>query len=152
MADSQTVEVSVLSDFLGLTTRRIQQLSNEGVVFKNKRGEYKFLESVKGYVKYLQAAMDGKDSERGPKYDEEVRKLKRENDIAESFVERLEDIEAVFTPIHNSISKAIDQIPNIASEACPAVDGRGREKIAAALVGKKNELAREHRRLFAKSD
>ena len=94
----------------------------------------------------------GKETERGPKYEEEVRRLKRENDLEESLVERLADIEAVYTPLLKRVSQVIDRIPQIASDACPAVDGRGREKMAAALIVEKNQLAKEHERIFAKSD
>ena len=146
--DKSETKAEDLALYLDLTPQRIHQLVKEGVVFKRARGDFKFDESVQGYIKYLKAALDGKESERGPKYEEEVRKLKRENDLEEGFVEHLSDIEAVYTPIYSRISQVIDRLPDIATDACPAVDGRGREKMAEALIVEKNELARAHERLF----
>lgn len=51
-----TVAAATLAKLLGLSTRRIQQLAEAGVIPKpGKRGEYKLLESVAGYLKWLRS-------------------------------------------------------------------------------------------------
>lgn len=45
--------VSTLCSLLDLTPRRVQQLTNEGVLFKVERGRYDLVRSVRGYVAYL---------------------------------------------------------------------------------------------------
>ena len=148
MAETNLVTVDKLANFVGLSERRCQQLSREGVMFKSKHGEYKFLESVSGYIKYLQASLDGKESERGPKYDQEVRKLRRENDLEEGMVAPVSEIVSVVRPLITMLSQKIDLLPGIAADACKEVDGRGRERMAKALVTEKNELARIPERLL----
>lgn len=43
-----------LSELLNITDRRIQQLTKEGVIVKAARGKYKVMESVAGFIRYLQ--------------------------------------------------------------------------------------------------
>ena len=51
-----TVAAATLAKLLGLSTRRIQQLVEAGVIPKpGKRGEYKLVESVAGYLKWLRS-------------------------------------------------------------------------------------------------
>lgn len=50
-----------LSEYLGLSDRRIRQLFKQGVVFKSQRGKYDLKASVKGYVNHLRAAEKAKD-------------------------------------------------------------------------------------------
>jgi len=48
-----TVDVQTLAEMLRLTPRRIQQLAREGQIPKASRGRYPLIESVRGYVDYL---------------------------------------------------------------------------------------------------
>ncbi|NUJ82046.1 terminase small subunit, Nu1 [Methylocystis sp. FS] len=51
-----TVAAATLAKLLGLSTRRIQQLAEAGVIPKpGKRGEYRLVESVAGYLKWLRS-------------------------------------------------------------------------------------------------
>ncbi len=43
----------------GLTERRVQQLAAEGIIKKEARGRYNLVESVRGYVAYLQDTNSG---------------------------------------------------------------------------------------------
>lgn len=45
--------VQTLCSLLDLTPRRVQQLTNEGVLFKVERGRYDLIKSVRGYISYL---------------------------------------------------------------------------------------------------
>lgn len=53
MADPATHSVDVIARLLDLTTRRVQQLSNEGVIPKAERGRYELVPAVRGYIAYL---------------------------------------------------------------------------------------------------
>lgn len=55
-----TYRASPLADVLHLTERRIQQLANEGIIPKAKKGDYDVIGSVKGYIHYLQARAAGR--------------------------------------------------------------------------------------------
>jgi len=53
MADPATHSVEVIARLLDLTTRRVQQLSAEGVIPKAERGRYELVPAVRGYIAYL---------------------------------------------------------------------------------------------------
>jgi hypothetical protein len=54
--------VATISNLLGLTVRRVQQLSKEGVIPKSEKGKYDLVKSVRGYVGYLQDRAFGKEA------------------------------------------------------------------------------------------
>lgn len=80
------VTSTMLSKLFGLTTARIRQLENEGVLKKASRGKYPLQENVKKYVDYLKITSEinnGKNENEKIKidYDEEhalLEKAKRE--------------------------------------------------------------------------
>ena len=47
------VTIGELAKELNLTPRRIQQLSNNGIIFKVSRGKYDLDKSKKSYIKYI---------------------------------------------------------------------------------------------------
>ena len=47
-----TVSSTVLSNLFGITTRRIRQLENEGVIKKVARGKYNLQENIKSYITF----------------------------------------------------------------------------------------------------
>lgn len=100
------------------------------------------------HLHHLWAAR-GDTSLRDEKTAEEVRKLRRENDLEEGKLAPVETIIAVVRPIISSLSQRIDRLPDIAADACKEVDGRGRERMAKALTSEKNELAKIPEQLLA---
>lgn len=61
--ESVVVASTVLADLFGLTTRRIRQLAEEGVITKVSRGRYNLQESIKNYVVYLKTTSELKEKE-----------------------------------------------------------------------------------------
>ena len=59
MREDFTVTIKKLCSTLNLSERRIQQLVKEGILRKEERGRYPFVENIKKYVMYLQARVDG---------------------------------------------------------------------------------------------
>jgi len=53
------VPVGTLAKLFDLTDRRIQQLAGDRVIPKATRGQYPLIESVRGYVRYLQDRVSG---------------------------------------------------------------------------------------------
>lgn len=64
----RNVGAKQLAYLFGVSERRIQQLANEGVVVKEARGRYNLIESVRGYVQYLQAVAQGTQGEKETDY------------------------------------------------------------------------------------
>ncbi|AWK52221.1 hypothetical protein DIC82_14980 [Clostridium beijerinckii] len=78
--DQVTVSSTVLSNLFGLTTRRIRQLENEGIIKKIARGKYSLQDNIKSYITFIKASADLKENktEEGKiDYDEEHALLER---------------------------------------------------------------------------
>ena len=72
--ENQIIRVTELAKLLGVTDRHLRNLANEGIIKKTENGKYLFLESVQGYIEYLElkndADVDLKDEKIKEKYDE----------------------------------------------------------------------------------
>ena len=92
-----TVSAKDLMALYDLTQPRISQLVKSGVVVKKGHGKYLLLETNRRWTKYIKGGVTEFDDKGRPaqpdqpqksasqitKLDEEIRKLKRENDVAE---------------------------------------------------------------------
>jgi phage terminase Nu1 subunit (DNA packaging protein) len=75
-----TVSSTVLANLFGLTSRRIRQLENEGIIKKIARGKYSLQENIKSYITFIKTSADLKENktEDGKvDYDEEHALLER---------------------------------------------------------------------------
>lgn len=58
-------DVELVSKFLNITARRVQQLAAEGHIPRAERGKYHLVGAIRGYLKFLQERVDGRgDDER----------------------------------------------------------------------------------------
>jgi len=85
MADAQTASAKALASLCNIDERRVQQLAAEGVMSKVKRGRYKLLESIAGYIRYLQdrSTSTGSTGTRGTVNEERARLLHAQANTAE---------------------------------------------------------------------
>lgn len=77
-----TYSLSIIAKLLMLTERRVNQLTQEGVIPKVERGKYDLVASVQGYIRYLKERSLGSglaDDE----YEHKKRLLKARADLAE---------------------------------------------------------------------
>ena len=77
------VKGQVLASLFSLTSRRVQQLADEGVIVKVSRDKYDLLNSVSGYVKFLQEKAFGKTLGASDTQIERARLLKAQANRAE---------------------------------------------------------------------
>lgn len=62
----QLIGLNQLAEILCIDPRRVQQLAKEGVIPRLTKGQYPLVESIQGYIQYLQAMAHGRsDSETG---------------------------------------------------------------------------------------
>jgi phage terminase Nu1 subunit (DNA packaging protein) len=76
-------DVEVVSKFLNITPRRVQQLALEGVIPKGQRGKYHLVGAIRGYIKFLQERAEGRSAEGGELYDERTRLARLQSDELE---------------------------------------------------------------------
>jgi phage terminase Nu1 subunit (DNA packaging protein) len=104
--DSVVVSSSVLANLFGITTRRIRQLEDDGVIEKASRGRYKLTENIQKYIIYIKASQElKKDNEDENKIDydmehallERRRREKLDIEIAQirGTMHKSEDVEKV---------------------------------------------------------
>ncbi|MBN1039035.1 hypothetical protein DVW12_10005 [Clostridium botulinum] len=121
--DQVTVSSTVLANLFGLTTRRIRQLENEGIIKKVARGKYSLQENIKSYITFIKASADLKESktEEGKiDYDEEhalLERRKREKIELELAAMRgtmhySEDVERVMTDMLSNFKAKVLALPS----------------------------------------
>lgn len=118
-----TVSSTVLANLFGVSTRRIRQFENEGIIQKVARGKYSLQENIKSYITYIQATSNLKNDE---KTDEEVNydvehalleKRKREKielELAEMRGEmhKSEDVERVMNDMLSNFRSKLLALPS----------------------------------------
>lgn len=77
MATGNFQPVRVIARVLLLTERRVQQLAAEGVIPKASRGQYDFIESVRGYIRHLREQIEPGRSNKVTILDDERARLTR---------------------------------------------------------------------------
>ena len=87
----QTYPVSTIAKLLNLSERRVQQLSQDGIIPKSDKGNYNLIGSVRGYVKYLYDRAYGQNNDSIDSYAEKARLLKAQADRAEMELEIMRD-------------------------------------------------------------
>jgi len=114
-----------LSDLLNITPRRIQQLAEEGIVVKSARGKYKVLESVRGFIRYLQdknGDNDEIDYNREHALLERAKRLKAELqlNVMKGELHRSKDVELVMNDMIAAFRVRILAIP---TKLAPQLEG-----------------------------
>lgn len=121
-----TVSTTVLANLFNVTTRRIRQLENEGVIEKVARGKYSLKESINKYITYIKATNDLKEdkaSEENVNYEEEhallekTKRQKAEIELAamQGKVHFSSDVERVMTDMLSNFKSKILALPSRAA-------------------------------------
>ena len=77
----RNVGAKQMAYLFGISERRVQQLASEGVIRKEGRGRYDLIESVRGYVQYLQGIASGAQGEKETDYgDARTQKMRADAD------------------------------------------------------------------------
>ncbi len=125
--NTKLVDSKTIAALFGVTTRRVQQLAQEGVIIAVKQGNanrYDLLPTIQRYIKHLTEKANGRDA---PKKDAETegRRLEAEADLKRSKADmaalqlkelegkmhRSEDVEAVMTDIVYTIRSMLMALP-----------------------------------------
>lgn len=132
MSDEKSIPEIVDSKFIaevfGLTTRRIQQLTKEGIMTSKRikgANRYDFIHTVTQYVKYLSDKANNREEKVGEAIEIEMRKLKAEAELKESKasmasleldelkgeMHRSDDVEAIMVDLVFAIRGMIMALP-----------------------------------------
>lgn len=146
-----SVSSTVLSKLFGVSTRRIRQLENEGVITKISRGKYSLQDNIKNYITYIKTTADLKENKTVDEhidYDKEhalLEKAKREKSELElaamkGTMHYADDVERVMNDmLSNFKSKAL----SLPSRAAPSIAMKEATKIQDVLQEEVLELLHE---------
>lgn len=125
--NAKLVDSKTIATLFGVTTRRVQQLAQEGIIIATKQGNanrYDLLPTIQRYIKYLTEKANGrepskKDAETESRRMEAEADLKRSKaDMAalqlkelEGKMHRSEDVEAVMTDLVYAIRSMLMALP-----------------------------------------
>lgn len=119
ITDETTVTLSEMAVILGLTSRRIRQLVEEGVFQTNERNAYPLAETVQDYIKFVGKGLSDKDVKieqvrraseakfkraRADKAELEIKELR-------GTMHRAEDVAAMTEDLTFSIRSALSALP-----------------------------------------
>lgn len=85
--NAKLVGSDILAPLFGVTTRRIQQLTKDGIIVATKvksANRYDLMTTIQRYIKYLGDKANNREMKSGDVVDIEVRKMKAEADLKES--------------------------------------------------------------------
>jgi phage terminase Nu1 subunit (DNA packaging protein) len=135
------ITLKSLSKIINLTDRRIQQLAKKGIIPKANHGKYDLVDSINGYVCYLQDLVQTKDLEgvkTNTKEDKarklhheanirqiEEQKAKRELELLDALLINRDDALMIWSEAFINIKKTLRSLP---------------KKIASEVVGKDSEV------------
>lgn len=121
------VDSKIIAQLFGVTTRRVQQLAQEGIISATKQGnanKYDLLPTIQRYIKHLSEKANGKETSKKDT-ETEGRRLEAEADLKRSKADmaalqlkelegkmhRSEDVEAVMTDLVYTIRSMLMALP-----------------------------------------
>ena len=126
--NAKMVGSDILAPLFGVTTRRIQQLTKDGIIVSAKvkgANRYDLMTTIQRYIKYLSDKASNRGAKSGEVVDAEVRRMKADADLKESKagiaalelnelegkMHRSEDVEAMTTNLVFAIRSMIMALP-----------------------------------------
>lgn len=126
--DQEWIDTKTVADLFGMTPRRIQQLTKEGILPAKKKGnsnQYQLITTVRQYIRYLTDKASGREVTTVKEQRAEERRLEAEADLKRSKADitalqlkelegnmhRSEDVEAVMTDLVFTIRSMMIALP-----------------------------------------
>ena len=130
--ENQIIKPTELAKILGITDRHVRNLANEGVIKKTEKGKYLFVESIQGYIEYLETKNEADVSLKDEKIKEEIKKIKKDTELKALRVSELKNqlhsagiIESVMTNMLVALKGKLLSISNKLAPAVIACDNLG---------------------------
>ncbi len=121
----QIIKGVQLAVILGLSERHIRRLANENVIKKNGQGKYLFLESVHGYLEYMELK-NGTDIDlKDEKIKEETKKIKKDIELKSLRISELKSqlhsAENVKKVMNNMLANIRGKLLALSNKLAPSV-------------------------------
>jgi transcriptional regulator, merR family len=123
--ENQIIKATELAKLLGITDRHLRNLANEGVIKKTEKGKYLLLESVRGYIEYIESKNDVDLNLKDEKIKEEIKRIKKDVELKDLKIKETKNqlhlasiVEKVMTDMLMNIK---GKLLSISSKVAPAV-------------------------------
>ena len=121
----QIIKGVQLAVILGLSERHMRRLANENVIKKNGQGKYLFLESVHGYLEYMELK-NGTDIDlKDEKIKEETKKIKKDIELKSLRISELKSqlhsAENVKKVMNNMLANIRGKLLALSNKLAPSV-------------------------------
>ena len=155
--ENQIIKAIELAKLLGITDRHLRNLANEGVIKKTEKGKYLLLESVRGYIEYIESKNDVDLNLKDEKIKEEIKKIKKETELKGLKIKELKNqlhsasiIEKVMTSSLVNLKGRLLSLSNRLAPQLIALDNLGeiQEVIQDSIVEALEELSEYSPELF----
>lgn len=155
--ENQIIKATELAKLLGITDRHLRNLANEGVIKKTEKGKYLLLESVRGYIEYIESKNDVDFNLKDEKIKEEIKKIKKETELKGLKIKELKNqlhsasiIEKVMTSSLVNLKGRLLSLSNRLAPQLIALDNLGeiQEVIQDSIVEALEELSEYSPELF----
>jgi transcriptional regulator, merR family len=130
--EKQIIKSTELAKILGITDRHIRNLANEGVIKKTEKGKYLFIESIQGYIGYLETKNEVDIDLKDEKIKEETKKIKKDIELKSLKIAELKNqlhsapiIEEVMTNMLVALKGKLLSVSNKLAPAVIACDNLG---------------------------
>ena len=78
---NQEIKLGILAKLLNISERQVQRLALDEVIRKNDKNKYLFLESVHGYIEYLEEKNNAPKDLKEEKIKEEIARIKEDTEL-----------------------------------------------------------------------
>ena len=155
--ENQIIKATELAKLLGITDRHLRNLANEGVIKKTEKGKYLLLESVRGYIEYIESKNDVDLNLKDEKIKEEIKRIKKETELKGLKIKELKNqlhsaniIEKVMTSSLVNLKGRLLSLSNRLAPQLIALDNLGeiQEVIQDSIVEALEELSEYSPELF----
>lgn len=103
----EIVRLADLANFLSLSERRIQQMTEDGLIIRVRRGEYEFIPSIKNYIESINNVFEEFEDENGVKKSINLKELYVKKNI-EYKTKQIEEKEIKLRKMRGELYEATD--------------------------------------------
>lgn len=88
---NQEIKVGILAKLLNISERQVQRLALDGVIIKNDKNKYLFLESIQSYIEYLEEKNNAPKDLKEAKIKEEIERLKKDTELKKLRIQEMKN-------------------------------------------------------------
>jgi phage terminase Nu1 subunit (DNA packaging protein) len=130
----QELPAKAIAKLLDISLARVGQLAKEGIFHRLPNGKY-HLDTITKYVQYVRDRKGVLDQDSQKRLDEErIRKLKRENDLAEGLIAPLSELEDALAQVGQQIVVNLEALPLEMKRANPRLTGHDIQAVKKSIA------------------